>query len=622
MGTLRTEPATTLHVVAMPYPGRGHVNPMMNLCKLMSSRKPDILFTFVVTEEWYDFILSDTKKPDSIHFVTIPNCIPSEVGHAKDFPGFLKVVATKMDAPFEQLLDRLELPMDVIIADTYLDWFMFCCFSLDHVSLCFFTAPSFRATRAKWSFSSRAIGYEQVEFTLGVLDLDLALLKDKPDPLTDKSTPEEKTLFNAWERSDRLSIMFLRMTIASNIKTSLPKPENAKDYMKAIEERFKTADKSLAGKLMADLTTIKFDVQDVIIQEIRVHVPLPSISKDGKPPIVEPFNNEEHPMNNPQLHNEIIVNEPIDATPAEPALRRSQRQRRSAISNDYMLYQVESEDGTMKDPFGNNIAAESKSLHLHLVLFFFSERGEERVDYIPGIPPTRLVDFPTVFHGTGRQILPRALEPVSLVSKAQYLLFTSFYGLEAQVISALKPKFPFPVYPIGPSIPYFEIKDHSSVSGNVSGYIEWLNSQPKGSVLYVSMGSFLSVSSSQLDEIVAGVHNSGVSVLVAVFAGVPMLTSPIFWDQIPDSKLIVEDWQIGWRVKRDERSEILVTREEISKLVKSLMDAENIEVKAMRKRAKELQETCRGAIAQGGSSDTNLDSFIRDISQGQSKLGG
>ncbi|KAF9661538.1 hypothetical protein SADUNF_Sadunf19G0079200 [Salix dunnii] len=100
---------------------------------------------------------------------------------------------------------------------------------------------------------------EQVEFTLGVLDLDLALLKDKPDPLTDKSTHEEKTLFNAWERSDRLSIMFLRMTIASNIKTSLPKPENAKDYMKAIEERFKTADNSLAGKLMADLTTIKFD---------------------------------------------------------------------------------------------------------------------------------------------------------------------------------------------------------------------------------------------------------------------------------------------------------------------------------------------------------------------------
>uniref|UniRef100_A0A6N2M0Z2 Integrase catalytic domain-containing protein n=1 Tax=Salix viminalis TaxID=40686 RepID=A0A6N2M0Z2_SALVM len=91
-------------------------------------------------------------------------------------------------------------------------------------------------------------------------------------------------------------------------------------------------------------------VQDVIIQEIRVHVPLPSISKDGNPSIVEPFNNEDTPMNNPQLHNEIIANEPMDATPVEPALRRSQRQKRSVISNDYMLYQVESENGTMKDP--------------------------------------------------------------------------------------------------------------------------------------------------------------------------------------------------------------------------------------------------------------------------------
>ncbi|KAJ8621947.1 hypothetical protein MRB53_030476 [Persea americana] len=100
---------------------------------------------------------------------------------------------------------------------------------------------------------------KQVEFTLGVLKLDMALLKDKPASLTETSTPEEKTLFNAWERSDRLSAMFLRMTITANIETSLPTPENAKDYMKAITDRFKTADKSLAGKLMADLTTMKFD---------------------------------------------------------------------------------------------------------------------------------------------------------------------------------------------------------------------------------------------------------------------------------------------------------------------------------------------------------------------------
>ncbi|XP_055959767.1 uncharacterized protein LOC126657098 [Mercurialis annua] len=100
---------------------------------------------------------------------------------------------------------------------------------------------------------------EKVEFTLGVLDLDLALQIEEPAPLTETSNDEQKALHKAWEKSNRLSLMFLRMTIASNIKTSLPKPVNAKDYLQVIEDRFKTADKPLAGKLMADLTTMKFD---------------------------------------------------------------------------------------------------------------------------------------------------------------------------------------------------------------------------------------------------------------------------------------------------------------------------------------------------------------------------
>ncbi|XP_013713669.1 uncharacterized protein LOC106417404 [Brassica napus] len=97
---------------------------------------------------------------------------------------------------------------------------------------------------------------EKVEFKLGVLDLDLALREEEPSQLTNDSTEEEKAFHKAWEKANRLSIMFLRMTIASNIKTSLPVAEKAKAYLAAIEERFKTADKSLARKLMADLTTM------------------------------------------------------------------------------------------------------------------------------------------------------------------------------------------------------------------------------------------------------------------------------------------------------------------------------------------------------------------------------
>ena len=53
--------------------------------------------------------------------------------------------------------------------------------------------------------------------------------------------------------------MFLRMTVANNIKTTLPETENAMEYMQNLRDRFRTTDKSLAGKLMSELTIMHFD---------------------------------------------------------------------------------------------------------------------------------------------------------------------------------------------------------------------------------------------------------------------------------------------------------------------------------------------------------------------------
>ncbi|XP_026422483.1 uncharacterized protein LOC113318529 [Papaver somniferum] len=89
-------------------------------------------------------------------------------------------------------------------------------------------------------------------------DIDLALQIEKPF-VDDKSSTEDKGLLKKWEKSDRPSIMLMRMHIDANIKGSLPKPESAKDFMDIIKERFKTADKSLAGKLMSQLTTMKYN---------------------------------------------------------------------------------------------------------------------------------------------------------------------------------------------------------------------------------------------------------------------------------------------------------------------------------------------------------------------------
>ena len=50
--------------------------------------------------------------------------------------------------------------------------------------------------------------WEQVLFYLSVMDLDLALQVEKLFAIIDKSNAKEKALYKAWERSNRLSLMF------------------------------------------------------------------------------------------------------------------------------------------------------------------------------------------------------------------------------------------------------------------------------------------------------------------------------------------------------------------------------------------------------------------------------
>jgi len=96
---------------------------MLSLCKFLISRKPNnMLITFVVTEEWLGFIGSN-PKPESIRFATIPNVAPPEREKTIDnFFEFYEAAMTKMEAPFEKLLDQLELPVNVIVGDVELRW--------------------------------------------------------------------------------------------------------------------------------------------------------------------------------------------------------------------------------------------------------------------------------------------------------------------------------------------------------------------------------------------------------------------------------------------------------------------------------------------------------------------
>ncbi|KAF7848162.1 hypothetical protein BT93_L2236 [Corymbia citriodora subsp. variegata] len=434
-----TSAAGSRHMVAMPYPGRGHINPMMNLCKNLSSRAPGITITFVVTEEWLGFIGSESK-PANISLAAIPNVLPSELVRAQHYDEFIDAVFTKMGGPFEELLDRLQPVPTVIVADTFLSW-------------------ALRAGKQR------------------------------------------------------------------NIPVALFCPSAAWDF-----------------------------------------------------------------------------------------------------SFFYHFHLFEQ--------------------HGHFPLDL-SEKGDEQVDYIPGLPPTRLADL--ISTGTIGLILQYVLDAFSIVHEAKYLLLATVYDAEYLAVDALKASLSIPVYTIGPAIDFSRLADDSCL--NDADYLKWLDCQPGDSVLYISLGSFLSVSSSKMDEIAGCLYNSGIrfmwvvreeasrlrdlcgdrgivlpwcnqlrvlshssvggfwthcgwnSIWEAIVAGVPLLAYPIAMDQGGNATLVVEDWKVGWRVGR-----------EITSLLRKFMDLEDDESREVRRQAKHLQELCRRVIGKGGSTETNINSFIRDIS--------
>ena len=77
----------------------------------------------------------------------------------------------------------------------------------------------------------------------------------------------------------------MRMMVASSIKSTLPKIDSAKEFMKFIEQHSQAADNSFLGTLMSKLTTMKFDgsctMHEHVIEMINLAVKLNSRNECG-----------------------------------------------------------------------------------------------------------------------------------------------------------------------------------------------------------------------------------------------------------------------------------------------------------------------------------------------------
>lgn len=289
--------------------------------------------------------------------------------------------------------------------------------------------------------------------------------------------------------------------------------------------------------------------------------------------------------------------------------------------------------------------------HHHLYLDE-SERGHEHIDYIPGIPSLAIADLPMVFHAKfGQMFKGLNPNPFEVTKKANYVLLSTIYELESTVIDALRATIQIPIYTCGLNIPSSQIKPNLESYGPIN----WLDSKPPKSVLYVSFGSYLSVSTSEMVEIAAGLTQSGVSFLwvargetshlkeicgekgmvvewcdqlrvllhssiggfwthcgwnsvkEGLLSGVPMLTFPLLLDQPLNSKAIVEDWKIGMKIRKEIGG---IKRDEIAEVVREFMDSKSGVRIGMMKRVKKVQEICQGSVVEGGSTEEDLKGFV------------
>ena len=99
------------------------------------------------------------------------------------------------------------------------------------------------------------------------MDIDYAIRKDEPHKITDTSIPEQILLYERWEKSNRLSVMYIKTKISVGIRGSIEQHENVRELLKAIDE-FVTLDKALASTLIMKFTSLKLTG----IRGVREHI--------------------------------------------------------------------------------------------------------------------------------------------------------------------------------------------------------------------------------------------------------------------------------------------------------------------------------------------------------------
>ncbi|XP_020585691.1 uncharacterized protein LOC110028261 [Phalaenopsis equestris] len=92
---------------------------------------------------------------------------------------------------------------------------------------------------------------------------------EKPAPLTDASSSEDRRIYEKWDRSNRLSLMIIKRGIPEAFRGAVSSEiTDAASFLAEIEKRFAKSDKAETGILLKKLISMRFSGKESIREYI------------------------------------------------------------------------------------------------------------------------------------------------------------------------------------------------------------------------------------------------------------------------------------------------------------------------------------------------------------------
>ncbi|KAK4264293.1 hypothetical protein QN277_025493 [Acacia crassicarpa] len=284
---------------------------------------------------------------------------------------------------------------------------------------------------------------------------------------------------------------------------------------------------------------------------------------------------------------------------------------------------------------------------------------------LPGLPSLEFCDLPSfiVRPDDHSAYLAAIMDQFEALELNDWVFCNTFQELENELVKSLEGQ--WPLLTVGPMIPSTYLgqpSDGDTAYGasfwepSSHTYLRWLHTKPAKSVVFVSFGSMGTTSAKQAQEIAKGLkaskkhflwvvketddklpqdllddeglvvtwcnqvevlahsavgcfvtHCGWNSVLEALSIGVPIVGVAHWSDQPTNAKLAQELWGVGLTAKKD--SDGILRGEVLDKCIREVMDGEKSE--DIRTNASKWSESAARAAAPGGTSDNNINKFIR-----------